>query len=63
MPEPELPSKEKERATELEYLRYFFHKVQPCLGPADSEIIEMIGERFCKETGKDLPEGYGRDGG
>lgn len=45
-------------ATELKFLRYFFEKVQPCLGPADSDIIESIKEQFVKETGLGLPLGY-----
>ena len=45
-------------STELKFLRYFFEKVQPCLGPADSEIIESIKEQFIRETGLELPTGY-----
>lgn len=47
-----------ERASEVEYLRYFAKKVYPCLGPADDDIVSSIKERFVKETGKKLPQGY-----
>jgi hypothetical protein len=43
---------------ELEFLRFFFEKIQPCLGPADSEIIDMIKKEFTKKTGKPVPEDY-----
>lgn len=45
-------------ATELQFLRFFYEKVQPCLGPADSEIIYSIKQEFIKEIGKELPLGY-----
>jgi len=45
-------------ATELEFLRFFYEKVQPCLGPADGDIIESIKKEFTKKTGKELPFGY-----
>lgn len=46
--------------TELEFLRYFYDKVRPCLGPADSEVIDMIKEGFQK-TGNKLPNGYDKE--
>lgn len=50
-----------EKLNELEFLRYFFGAVYPCLGPADSEIVDSIKQQFKKTTGKELPAGYGED--
>ena len=50
LPEPE--------ATELEFLRFFYKKVLPCLGPADSEIVNSIKQEFTKMTGKVIAEEY-----
>lgn len=47
-----------EQATELEFLKFFFDKVRPCLGPADDDIIRNIKEQFMKKTGKSLPQEY-----
>lgn len=46
----------KERATELEYLKWFRHNAD--FGPAESDVIDWMNERFIKETGKNLPEGW-----
>lgn len=46
----------KERATELEYLRWFYQTVD--LGPAESDIRDSLNQLFKKETEKLLPEGY-----
>lgn len=51
---------EKKVAEEVEYLRFFYEKVYPCLGPADDDIIDSIKEQFEKKTGKALPPGYER---
>ena len=45
-----------EKATELEYLRFFFQNAD--FVPADSDVRDMINERFTRKTGKALPEGY-----
>lgn len=45
------------RATELEYLRYFFEEAD--FGPAHEDVVYIISSNFKEETGKDLPEGYG----
>ena len=44
------------RATELEYLRYFYDAAD--FGPADSDVRWMIKEGFEKDTGKKLPVKY-----
>ena len=49
---------EKETATELEYLQFFFEHVMPALGPADGDIVASINEEFEKKTGKNLPKSY-----
>jgi hypothetical protein len=50
------------RATELEYLTWFRHNAE--FGPAESDVIDSMNERFMEETGKNLPEGwnYASDG-
>ena len=52
----------KERATELEYLKWFRQHVD--FGPADSDVKEQMNNQFMNETGKNLPEGwnYKQDG-
>ena len=45
-----------ERATELEYLQYFYAVAD--FGPADEDIRYMINQQFKKCTGKDLPIEY-----
>lgn len=49
----------KERATELEFLEYFFQEAD--FGPADWEVKKNIMQNFEEETGKLLPEGYGEE--
>jgi len=46
---------------ELEYLRYFFQTAD--FGPAHEDVVDIINERYRKDTGKDLPEGYRSDEG
>jgi len=46
----------QERATEFEYLEYFYATAD--FGPADSEVRDYIQECFIKDTGKLPPEGY-----
>jgi hypothetical protein len=46
----------KERATELEWLKWFYMDTD--FGPADGDVQDNMKERFIKETGKNLPEGY-----
>ena len=47
------------KATELEYLQYFYSAAD--FGPADSDVRYIIKEQFKEQTGKELPEGYGED--
>ena len=51
-----------ERATELEYLKWF--RINADFGPADGDVKAWMDERFMNETGKNLPEGwnYSSDG-
>lgn len=44
------------KATELEYLRFFYEESD--FGPADGDVRAIINDRFEKKTGKELPEGY-----
>lgn len=48
--------------TELEFLRFFFQKVYPCLGPADSDIIDSIKRQFIEDTKKKIPATYDDEG-
>jgi len=46
----------RERASELEYLRWFRENAD--FGPADGEAKDALNEYFIESTGKDLPEGW-----
>ncbi len=46
----------EQRATELEYLKWFHQNVE--LGPGESDVKDEMKECFMQETGKNLPEGY-----
>ena len=46
----------KERATELEYLKWFRQNAD--FGPADGDVKILMNEQFKKETGKLLPKGW-----
>ena len=48
--------KEKPRADELEFLRWFYCNAD--FGPADSDVRNHLCEQFEKETKKRVPEGY-----
>ena len=52
----------RKRATNLEYLEWFRNHAD--FGPAESDIIDAMNERFMEETGKNLPKGwnYAQDG-
>jgi hypothetical protein len=45
-----------ERATELEYLRWF--RINADFGPADSDVQDIMNEKFINESGKNIPEGW-----
>lgn len=44
------------RASELEYLRWFYQMAD--FGPADGDVRYNLNEEFKEETGLELPEGY-----
>lgn len=46
----------RERATELEYLKWFRQNAD--FGPADSDVVDGMNEQFMKETGKNIPHGW-----
>lgn len=46
----------KQRATELEYLHWFRNNAD--FGPAHSDVITILNERFMARTGKNLPESW-----
>lgn len=48
--------KEVEKATELEFLRWFYDEAD--FGPADSEVRDIMKQNFRRQTGKQLPDGY-----
>ena len=50
----------KERATEIEYLLWFRHNAD--FGPATEDVIAIMDENFCEETGKLLPLGWEDEG-
>jgi len=48
--------KNKQRATELEYLKWF--RLNADFGPADSDVKDIMNEDFMRQTGKNLPDGW-----
>lgn len=44
------------RASELEYLKWF--RCNADFGPAESDVIDSLNEKFMDETGKNIPEGW-----
>lgn len=52
-----MPTKPKrERATELEYLKWF--RLNADFGPATSDVKDILNAHFMRQTGKNLPEGW-----
>ncbi len=49
------------RASELEFLKFFYIAAGDAFGPADDDIYRMIVEEFEEETGLRAPVGYTRD--
>lgn len=49
----------KQRATELEYLKWF--RTNADFGPADGDVKELMDQAFLRESGKLLPEGWDYD--
>lgn len=48
-----------ERATELEFLKFFYDTAD--FGPADGDVRSIIEDDFREKTGKKLPAGYERE--
>lgn len=46
----------EDRATELEWLKFFHREAD--FGPGDGDVRECIKEAFKRETGKKMPLGY-----
>jgi len=44
------------RASELEWLQYFYGAAD--FGPAHEDVVDIIQQSFKDETGLRLPEGY-----
>ena len=44
------------RATQLEYLKWFYSNAD--FGPADSDVRNILKRDFMEDTGKNLPEGF-----
>jgi len=49
----------KEMINELGYLRYFYELAD--FGPADSDVREGIERSYVRNTGNNLPYGYGSE--
>jgi hypothetical protein len=49
-------SDKRERATELEYLKWF--RLDADFGPAESCVIDNMARAFIMETNKDIPLGW-----
>ena len=49
-------NKARERATELEWLQWFY--IEADFGPADSDVQDWMKVQFMDETKKNLPDGY-----
>ena len=48
-----------EKATELEFLRWFF--IYADFGPVDWDVRDHMYRLFTERTGKALPEGYAEE--
>lgn len=46
----------RERASELEYLKWF--RINADFGPADGDVKDIMNDNFMDSTGKNLPEGW-----
>lgn len=44
------------KATEIDYLRWFYRYAD--FGPADSDVRDILNQAFVRETGLELPDGY-----
>lgn len=50
-------TKKKKIATELEFLKWFYMECD--FGPSHCDVMANYEQQFQKETGKQLPDGYG----
>lgn len=57
----EKAAKTEERATELEWLKWFYSYAD--FGPADGDMRGWMRAQFEKKTGKAVPEGYASEEG
>lgn len=48
-----------EKASELEFLRWYFANAD--FGPAHDDVVDILMSQFQEETGMALPDGYGFD--
>jgi len=46
----------RQRATEIEYLRWFIANTD--FGPAHSDVMDIMNQEFMRSTGMNLPLGY-----
>ena len=46
----------KEKATELEWLKFFYQNAD--FGPADYDVKRSMADEFRERKGKELPNGY-----
>lgn len=49
-------SPKRERATELEYLTWFMQEID--FGPSHSNVMDSLNQKFIKQTGKNIPDGW-----
>ncbi len=45
-----------ERATELEFFKWFY--LNSDFGPADSDVNDLMKDDFMEKEGKNIPEGW-----
>lgn len=45
---------------ELEFLRFFYKRVDNALGPASDDIYDMLKDYYVEDTKNPLPSGYER---
>ena len=46
----------KERATEIEYLKWF--RLYADFGPSHSDVVDDMNLKFMRKTNKNLPKGW-----
>ena len=53
---PKFEEQLEDQAKELHYLRWIWATAD--FGPADGDVRDYLNERYKKETGKKVPEGW-----